>query len=77
MMVLKYVAKKHNKVVVDVLIKNIPLFYPIWILSLALTQQVSPSWGLALTAAGCILLTARKDNNSVISATTKMEGNIE
>lgn len=77
MIALKYVAKKYNKVVVDVLIKNVLLFYPIWILSLALTQKVSPSWGLALTAAGCILLAVRKDNNSVISATTQVEGNIE
>ena len=77
MMVLRYVAKKHNKVVVDVLIKNILLFYPIWILSLALTQQVSPSWGLALTTAGCILLAVQKDNNSVIRVTTQMEGTIE
>ncbi len=77
MMALKYVAKKYYKVVVNVLVKNIFLFYPIWILSLALTQEVSPSWGLALTAAGCILLAVRKDNNSVVSATTKTEGNIE
>ena len=73
----KYLAKKHDGVVVDVLVRHVLLFYPIWILALALTQKVSPSWGLALTAAGCFLLAVRKDNNSVVSTTITLEGKTE
>ena len=74
---LKYLAKRNNNVVDFVLLRNIFLFYPIWILALAMTQQVSPSWGLALTATGCCFLAVRKDNNSAASIAVTMEGKTE
>lgn len=38
-----------------------PLFYPLWVLALALIQGVVPFVGWALTAAGCVMLARRTD----------------
>ncbi len=62
MVILKLLAKQRETDIVDVLSRNILCFYPIWVLTLALTQQLFPFVGWLLTTVGCFLLAVRKSN---------------